>query len=78
MLSAPAPEELVLPVFKLFTSVQFVPLYNSVLAVLPPPEKLNAEVCVPSCHIELAACKSFTSVQLVPFHDSVVAELPGC
>ena len=67
----PAPPRLDLPVFKLLTSVQFVPFQVSVLLLITPlsPPKAKAAVLdVPAAaKAFLAVFKSFTSVQLVPF-----------
>ena len=60
---------------KSLSSVQDVPLNDSVVFVLTPA-KANAAVAVPVppnfCY---AVFISLTSVQLVPFHDSVLAEV---
>ena len=67
-----------LAVFKLLTSVQFVPFQTSVTAVallggmFPPYAKAAVFVPAPPGRY-LAVFKLFTSVQLVPFHVSVSA-----
>ena len=52
MLAVPAPVALNLAVFKLFTSLKLVPLYNSVKATVPigglTPPKHKAAVFVPA------------------------------
>ena len=70
----PAPANDLLPLFKSFTSVQFVPFQVSVKADVGSgdPPKAKAAVFVPHpAKYDLAVFKSFTSVQFVPFQVSV-------